>query len=55
MLCAVYRHTDWRYACGPFCLEKWRAGERYVAPKPPSKAEEAAFAKEAEAAEAKWA
>ena len=50
----MYSHCDWRYACGTFCLDKWRAGERFVAPKPASKAEEEAFAKEAKAAEAKW-
>jgi sulfatase maturation enzyme AslB (radical SAM superfamily) len=47
-------HCDWRYACGEWCLSQWLAGVRYVAPKPASKEEEAAFAKEAEAAEAKW-
>ena len=51
---AVFSHTDWRYACGHYCMAQWLAEERFVAPPPPTKEEEEAFAKEAEAAEAKW-
>ena len=35
-------------------MQQWRAGVPYAAPAPPTKEDEAAFALEAEAAEAKW-
>ena len=35
-------------------MAQWLGEERFVAPPPPTKEEEEAFAKEAEAAEAKW-
>ena len=50
----MYSHTDWRYGCSDWCVRQWRAGARYVPPPPPTKEEEEAFAKEAEAAAAKW-
>ena len=45
----MFSHTDWRYACGQWCLDAWRRGARFVAPPPPTKEEEEAWAKEVEA------
>ena len=51
----MFSHTDWRYACGQWCLDAWRRGARFVAPPPPTEEEKEAFAKEVEAAvAAKW-
>ena len=45
----MFSHTDWRYACGKWCMDAWRRGASYVAPPPPTKEEEEAWAKEVEA------
>ena len=45
----MFSDTDWRYACGKWCMDAWRRGASYVAPPPPTKEEEEAWAKEVEA------